>query len=143
MFNFDANGVEDKTFICFPAGEYEAEIVDIKATVSKAGNDMLKLDIDCFSNGGKKVRVFDYIVVPSSLYKLKAICKFTGIEFDGAVEEQILKGKRLMVKLKIEPEGDYPARNSIAAYVDSVDQQQPAPSAAMKPVEPVADDIPF
>lgn len=142
MFNFNANEVEDKTFICFPAGEYEAEIVDIKQQVSKAGNDMLKLDIDCYASDGKKVRVFDYIVAPSSLYKLKAICKFTGIEFDGAVEEQLLKGKRVMVKLKLEPEGDYPARNSIAAYVGRCGQQ-PASAQAMKPVAPVVDDIPF
>lgn len=142
VFNFDADGVEEKTFICFPAGEYEAEIVDIKQQVSRAGNDMLKLDVDCFASDGKKVRVFDYIVAPNSLFKLKAICKFTNIEFDGAVEEQLLKGKRIMVKLKIEPEGDYPARNSIAAYVGACGAQ-PAPAEAMKPVEPVVDDIPF
>jgi len=140
-FNFDATGVEEKTFICFPAGEYEAEIVEIKQQVSKKGNDMLKLDIDCYSNDGKKVRVFDYIVAPSSLYKLKAICKFTGIAFDGKIEEQLLKGKRVFVKLKIDPEGEYPARNSIAAYIGACSQKQQPQPETTKPI--IDDDIPF
>ena len=72
MFEFDPKDAEDKTFICLPAGEYEAEIVNAENKVSKSsGNAMIELQINCHATDGNAVRVFDYIVNPSSLWKVR------------------------------------------------------------------------
>ena len=73
-FMFDPEKVEEKNYICLPKGEYEVRIDDVVQKQSKAGNDMLELSLTAFTDEGQTVRMFDYIVNPSGLWKLKTIC---------------------------------------------------------------------
>ena len=100
--SFEYNPKEVKSeYMILNNGEYECEIVSAEETVSKAGNDMIKLVLCVYGNDGEQVRVYDYIVSPSTIYKLKSICRCCDIEFDGVLDEQLLVGKRMLVLLSM------------------------------------------
>ena len=150
---FEYNPKDIKTdYPVLPNGEYECEIVAAVETVSNAGNDMIKLVLCVYGKEGEQVRVYDYIVSPSTLYKLKSICRCCGIEFDGILDEQLLVGRRMNVLTKVEPERTvdgktYSERNSIAKYVSGLGKQttvtDPPVAADDKDVQPLPDNIPF
>jgi len=128
MFEFNPKEAEDKSFICLPAGEYEAEIVNAENKVSKSsGNPMIELQMNCHATEGNAVRVFDYIVNPSSLWKLKSICRCCGMDFnEGKIDEQLLVGKRMSVKLKVRPATDnYSEKNEVVAYLEGISSTTP------------------
>lgn len=142
-FLFDPNKAEEKKFICLPKGEYEVEINEVVQKVSKAGNDMLEITLTAYAEDGRRVRLFDYIVNDSGLWKLKAICKAVGIEFDGTLEEQLLVGKRMMAKIDLCKATDkYPEKNQVSEYLYSGVQQTDTKTTDAKPVV-ADDDIPF
>ena len=137
-FMFDPEKVEEKNYICLPKGEYEVRIDDVVQKQSKAGNDMLELSLTAFTDEGQKVRMFDYIVNPSGLWKLKTICNNVVIAFDGTLEEQLLVGKTLKAKVELRPASEkYPERNQVSAYIET-----PVEKSGTVP-QPVDDDIPF
>lgn len=120
-FNYDPTQAEEKNFICLPNGDYEIEIVNVEQKVSKAGNDMLELMINAYDQVGRKVQIFDYIVNPSGLWKLKKICNASGIEFTGEIEEQNLVGLSLMARVTLRKATEkYPERNQIADYLSGI-----------------------
>ena len=150
--SFEYNPKEVKSeYALLANGEYECEIVDAEETVSKAGNDMLKLVICIYGNDGEQVRVYDYIVSPSTIYKLKSICRCCEIEFDGILDEQLLIGRRMRVLTKIEPERTvegktYAERNSIVKYVSGLGKKPTDIDPLVaddKDVKPLPDDVPF
>ena len=150
MFEFDPKEAKDKTFICLPAGEYEAEIVNAEHKVSKSsGLPMIELQMNCHApNVAAPVRVFDYIVNPRSLYKLKSICRCCGMDFDdGKIDEQLLVGKRMTVKLKVRPATDiYSEKNEVFAYLEGISDKTPtqAPnSGTLKTATVIDDNVPF
>ena len=150
---FEYNPKEVKSeYAVLPSGEYECEIVGAVETVSKAGNDMIKLVLCVYGNDGEQVRVYDYIVSPNTLWKLKSICRCCDIEFDGILDEQLLVGKRMRVTIKVEPERQvdgktYSERNSVAKYVSGIGNQSTVTAPPVvtddQDVQPLPDDVPF
>jgi hypothetical protein len=55
-----------------PKGEYPFEIADANEQKSKAGNDMLVLEVDCITESGARRRVTDYIV-PGTIWADKKL----------------------------------------------------------------------
>jgi hypothetical protein len=149
MFEFDPKEAKDKTFICLPAGEYEAEIVNAENKVSKSsGNPMIELQLNCHATDGNTVRIFDYIVNPSSLWKLKSICRCCGMDFnEGKIDEQLLVGKRMTVKLKVRPATDrYSEKNEVIAYLEGLSSSTPTQatnSGTLKTASVIDDNVPF
>ena len=152
--SFEYNPKEVKSeYMILNNGEYECEIVGAVETVSKAGNDMIKLVLCLYGNDGEQVRVYDYIVNPNTIYKLKSICRCCDIEFDGVLDEQLLVGKRMVVLVKVDPERTvegktYSERNSIVKYVSGTETksvvQDATPAAKVSSdAAPLPDDIPF
>ena len=140
-FNYDPDKAEEKNFICLPNGDYEIEIVNVEQKVSKAGNDMLELTINAYDEEGKKVQIFDYIVNPSGLWKLKKICDASSIEFTGEIEEQNLVGISMMAKVTVRKATDkYPERNQIADYLTGIAKTESA-TITKQQVEDV--EVPF
>jgi hypothetical protein len=128
MFEYDPSEAKDKTFICLPEGEYEAEIMTAENKVSKSsGNPMIELQLNCHATDGNTVRVFDYIANPRSLWKLKSICRCCGMDFDdGIIDEQLLVGKRMTVKLKVRAATDeYSEKNEVVAYLEGISSTTP------------------
>lgn len=93
-------------------GIYDAECIDAKDDVSKAGNDMLVLNWRVFS-GEQSVRVRDYIV-STAQWKLKQAMQACGMATD--TEKEVVSddfvGKS--AKVSVVKDGEY---NKIKAYI--------------------------
>ena len=142
MFEYNPEDMPDeKTFDPWGVGEYEAEIIESVSTTSKAGNNMLKLNFLVTNDNGGTTRIYDYIVAPSTLYKLDSLCKLFAINFDGTLDESLLIGKRLLVKLGVDKGNEkYPPKNKIDRYIKSLSATT---SVAETPQKVDDDDIPF
>lgn len=142
MFEFNPDDAKEKVYECLPTGEYEIVITDVEERVSKAGNDMIRLGITAYGEDGTKVFIYDYIVNPSSLWKLKSICRCMNIDFDGTLDEQLLIDGRMKAKIKFVKATDkYPEKNTIDRYLEGLDT---APKKEQQtPTKPAKEDIPF
>ena len=107
---------------------------------SKAGNDMLRLNFLVTSDKGNTTRIYDYIVIPNTLFKLKSICRCLNMDFDGTLDEKELIGQRLKVEVSIEKGKDgYKDRNKIDKYIDGINSD----TTPEKTPDVPDDDIPF
>jgi len=126
-----------------PDGEYDAEIVDAEETKSKAGNDMMKLTVKVFPGGGDRI-VFDYAVVPKTLYKLKQLAAAVGegAKFAaGQLEPSDLRGKGCRVTIETEAgKNGFDDKNAIRRYLPQVAGEMPGRSSTPPRHD---DDIPF
>ena len=119
-----------------PEGEYTFEILTAEDTQSKStGNDMLKLSLRIFENGGENSqRVFDYLVsIDSMIWKIRHFADAIGMlpEYDsGEMLAETLPGRTGKCKIVIQPaSGQWDAKNAVKDYL-------PRPAG-------MADDIPF
>lgn len=128
-----------------PDGEYDAEILDAEETRSKAGNDMMKLTVKVFPGGGDRV-VFDYAVVPKTLYKLKQLAAAVGEGAKFAAGElgpSDLRGKGCRVTIETEEgRNGFDDKNTIRRYLPQVAGASP-PSRQTQSTPPGDDEIPF
>lgn len=142
MFKYNP---EDATS-CLPEGEAQLVLVKVEEKQSKAGNDMAVLTFDAFS-GERRGRVTEYVVNPTTLFKLKQIAKAFGpeasAEFDaGKFDPSDYIDGSLMAVLKVESQDGFDDKNVVKKYL-------PANGAAVasKPVAAAdeADDpsVPF
>jgi hypothetical protein len=120
--------LETNDYKPFPVGEYEAEIIEALQMKSKAGNDMVRLNIVVTNDNGSRTRIYDYIVFPNTLYKLKSLCRCLSMKFDGILDEQVLVDQRVIVRLGIDKGNDeYPAKNRIDRYIDGISSNSNPP----------------
>lgn len=126
--------------LCLPPGDYPATIDAVEEKQSKAGNDMYQVDFTVYTSGDKRVRVTDYIVIPSFVWKLKRLARALGMEDAfkaGSFDPASQVGQNIVVTLDVEEKEGYDDRNTIKAYLTK-DGRDPK-----KPVADAADDLPF
>ena len=155
-FSFDpTDATESERPPLIPEGEYEIKIRGAIAKTSKkkpdgkGGNPMLELTITVYTDAGERT-VWDYIVNPHSLFKLKAVCKACGLPFDGELDEDLLVGKVLRAVITIREGTDgYSDKNEVAKYLapttssDTVTATGAGKGKADKPA-PITDEaVPF
>jgi hypothetical protein len=102
-----------------PEGDYPFEISGAENATSKKGNPMIKITVRVYKPNGQFILVTDYLM-EAMLYKLLHCCQACGLEDQynkGALDPEMFIGKTGMLKLKIDPESDYPAKNSIKDYI--------------------------
>ena len=130
----EAAAAERKTL---PAGIYDAEVLEVVETRSKAGNDMLKIKLGVFRPQGGHDWVYDYITDTSyRLAQLMSACGMSEQYQKGEVEADEIQGKCFQVTLKVDPaRGDFSERNSVGRYGTAT----PKP-AAPTPASTEADD---
>lgn len=138
-----------KLFSLMDAGTYDFEVLKATETSSKAGNQMIKLDIKVWDRNGKEHYIFDYLVsTPNMMYKIKHFCEAIGMQreyLDGKFEPQQCEkrvGKAEIYVKKGDPKqegGSYPDKNAIKDYIPkSINQINNEPKK-----EFVDDDLPF
>jgi len=133
-----------------PEAEYPFEISGAEEKTSKKGNEMIELTVRVFKPDGTFELVTDYIM-EAMPYKLLHCCETTGLKDkynsgDLTADEFICKSGHL--KLIIQPEGDWPAKNSVKDYISSKDASgrdpnKPVPVKAKPAAADLDDDIPF
>jgi len=132
---FDASTVEDTNddFSPVPAGTYQFVIVDAQETTSKAGNNMLKVELDITGPKHAKRKIWDYIV-ESAGWKLKMLVESVGMTTFS--HESELVGKELTATIEID--GEY---NRITRYLKPGSAAKPTQDAPQ--ADTMSDAIPF
>lgn len=125
-------------------GKYDAEIVDAQNTVSKAGNDMIKLQLRVFDGQAGSQFIFDYLL-DSIAYKIKHAAQACGLldKYNAReLDASDFLGKGCQVKLKVQEdaEGKYKDKNVISDYVIS---DKPEVEKTKNKVSDIDDSIPF
>mgnify|MGYP003644239345 CR=1 FL=1 len=146
MIEYNPNDLkESNDYKPFPVGDYESEVLDANQMVSKSnGNDMIRLNHLVTNDDGGTTRIYDYIVIPNHLWKLKQICECLSMPFEGTMNEQDLVGKRLKIKLGIDKGNvEYPKpKNVVKKYLEGLGVTAKVEQVAT-PAIPKDDDIPF
>lgn len=105
-----------------PDGEYDAEIATAEEARSKSGKEMLKLTVKVWAGGGGPRTVFDYVVNPETLWRLKQIAGAVGKNdlFDsGEMGPREIQGEsvRVAIKTQKDKKGQFEDKNVIARYL--------------------------
>ena len=111
---------ELNSFDLFPKGAYDFAVIKSFDEVSKAGNAMIKLELDIYSENGGRTRIFDYIL-ESIPHKLKHFCQTTGLEKEyetGDITADMCRNRtgRCLVVVKQDKSSEYPDKNEIKDY---------------------------
>lgn len=137
MFKYNP---EDATS-CLPEGDATLSIKSVEDKVSRAGNDMVVITFEAFV-GERKGLVTEYVVNPTTLYKLKQIAKALGPkavgEFDaGKFDPAAYVGETLTAAIGIESQEGFDDKNKVKKYL-------PKGTAAAPPKPPAEDlSVPF
>ena len=114
-----------------PAGEYTFKVIAASDEISKSGNEMIKLRVQCYQQGTAVMQIFDYLL-EAMPHKLMHFCRYCGLEerySTGELTADDCIGRTGLCLVAIQPAGDYPAKNVIKDYLET-------PSAT-------GDDVPF
>lgn len=111
---------ELKAFNVFPAGEYDFDIVKASDVLSKAGNEMIVVELAVFDVTRKKCTVYDYLLenIP---HKLKHICEAVGLSNEyltGCLTADMLfkRSGRCVLKIEYDKSGKYSDKNVVKDY---------------------------
>lgn len=129
-----------------PEGEYPFEISGAEEKVSSKRNPMIVLTVRVYKPNGQFILVTDYLM-ESMLYKLLHCAQACGLEDQynkGKLPPELFIGKTGMLKLKIDPEGQYPAKNSVKDYIkDAAKVVLPKDGLSKVLDKDLDDEIPF
>lgn len=112
-------------------GIYDFEIIKAKDEISKAGNGMIVLELDVYSKGGKKYRIFDYITDKVD-YKIRHFCHAIGLEKEyltGCIDADscLSRGGRCIVTIQKDKDGQYKDKNIIRDYIPDEQTEEDIP----------------
>lgn len=139
---------EIKAAYLLPEGEYPFEISGAEDSVSKSGNEMIKMTVRVFKPDGNFNLVTDYLL-PSMEYKLRHACDACGLldKYEsGVLSAEDFVGKQGMLKLSVRKSEQYGDQNQVKDYIPSKDgDKKPLPKKDVKGTvaEDISDDIPF
>ncbi len=114
-----------------PAGTYECEVHSAEDTVSKNGNDMIKMGLRVYDAGGVPYFVFDYLL-EAIAHKLRhaAVALGMAAAYDaGTLIGDDMIGRTCRVRLRVEKDknGQFPDKNVVVDYLAPAADAPPAP----------------
>lgn len=123
-----------------PAGEYDFTVQEAVEKKSKAGNDMIQIDMDVYV--GDRSRPMKDWLMESMAYKLRHFCYGVGLsaKYDaGTLTAQDCVGKSGKVKIVQKQNGDYGLQNNVKDYIVAGAKTEEAhtPVPAPQPRRPV------
>ena len=124
-----------------PAGEYDFTVREAVEKKSKAGNDMIQVDMDIFVDG-KERPLKDYLM-ESMAFKLRHFCFSIGLgcKYEaGTLSAVDCQGKSGKVKIIQKANGDYGLQNSVKDYVVFEAGSEPAPAPVARAQKSVVAD---
>lgn len=130
---------------CLPGGDYEAVLTKTEERQSKKGNDMIDLTWTVFqADTGRTFLVHDYIVNPSTLFKMKHLAKALGKthEFKAAAFQPAdYIDHHVTLQLGIKSQSGFDDKNVIDRYKEPPTAKFTAPPTVFQ--QPAEDQIPF
>lgn len=106
--------------LTWPEGVYKAHIEKMFEKTSKAGNEMIEVIFVCRDRERGEMKVWDYIVIPKGLWKLKKIADAIGkpAAFEsGNFNANDYVGENLQLELALDRRVGYADRNAVAEYL--------------------------
>ncbi len=107
-------------------GIYDFEVANAEDTVSKNGNEMIKLTLRVFDEHGKQYTVYDYLIGNNGfgIGRIKTFCETVGLKdsYDaGELHSMNCVGRAAKVHLIMEKSNDpqYTDRLKVKTYLDS------------------------
>ncbi len=102
-------------------GNYHFKVINAEEARSQSGNDMIKLTLTIWSEGGRTKIIFDYLLEALE-YKLAHFAEATGLlqkYQSGSLSSYDCYGKEGELKLTIQVDktGEYQDKNSVADYL--------------------------
>lgn len=140
-----------------PEGVYPFEVTSSEDKKSKAGNDMIELELRVFMPDGRQRVLRDWLMEKMA-FKLYHFCAYTGLAVKyeaGTLHSSDCVGRTGYAKIVIQEDkkGQYPDRNSVADYVrtqemkkDGVVASKPQPTTAQLANQTATgadEDVPF
>lgn len=110
---------EASRFGAWPRGTYDFEVTAAQDATSKAGNEMIVLDLLVFNAGGQSRKMKDWLVETVPV-KLKHACEAVGLHSAyevGNVDSQDFVGRAGKLTLAIERREGFDERNKVSGYV--------------------------
>jgi len=126
---------DEELYKLLAKGEYDFEVIEAEEKKSKAGNDMIEIQVKVFTNDGNVI-LKDWLLDNG---KLKRFCQAIGQDYvyeSGELRADSLKGEGGVCKVDIEKQEGYSDRNKIAGYVPRKAQKDPTPKP--DPIPPTA-----
>lgn len=110
-----------------PKGTYDFLVLDAEETISKSGNDMIKLKIRIFMPDGRERVIFDYLLEAME-FKTGHFAEATGLldkYQNGSIDAHDCLGKSGKCKIIIQSdkEGKYPDKSVIGDYIPTDEAQ--------------------
>ena len=133
-----------------PPGIYDFQVINAEETTSKAGNEMMKLQLTVWDEKGRERTIYDYLL-ESLEWKVGHFAEATGL-FDnyvkGMLPADMCIGKSGQCKVYIQQDktGTYGDKNSIADYIptsEAIAAKADKKANNSKSVPDLNDDIPF
>lgn len=150
-----------KEELLIPAGTYPFEVMSAEDKNSRAGNEMIELELRVFMPDGRSRQLKDWLMEKMA-FKLFHFCAYTGLAVkyeQGTLHSEDCIGKTgyAVIEIQVDKKGEYPDRNSVKDYVRAMDMKKsdvvasrPAgevtPSAQRQnpqPQENIDEDVPF
>jgi len=105
----------------WPEGEYSFQIARAIDSVSKNGNEMIKLTLNVYNNEGRSQIIYDYLMEVME-FKLRHCAEACGLikKYEtGKLDAIDFEGKTGTVKIAIQKDksGQYPDKNAVKDYV--------------------------
>jgi hypothetical protein len=122
-----------------PKGIYKFEILNAEDTISKSGNDMIKLQIKIWLEDGRERIVFDYLLEALE-YKLGHFADVVGLmdQYNSKTLNSydcIGKCGSVKIGIQVDKSGQYPDKNIVVDYITT------PVGSLMKPLPDVKDNF--
>jgi len=144
----NAADTQANAFRLWKRGLYDFEVVEAEDRTSKAGNDMVELQVRIYNQEGRSRVIFDYLVATEATgYKIRHFASATGMlaQYEkGELDAKQMLGKtgRCQLGIQKDKQGLYPDKNIINDYVPKVAGGESGVSSAPAADE-MDDEIPF
>ena len=135
---------EIETMGLLPEGQYAFEVFEAQEKTSRAGSDMIVLELRIYDQVGKPHFIIDYLL-EALHYKLWHFCQVAELEMkyqEGNLTAELCMGKKGFVDIIVQKDetGKYRTKNSVKDYIT---KPELIPAASVKKDEFFDDQIPF
>jgi len=142
LFHKVKEGEVEQRFVLLAEGEAEFKVIESEQLISKSGNEMIKLTLNCKDCKENHGTVYDYLVGTEKMkWKIKHFFESVGMEKEYETCEEILPeqliGKSGKAILKTQQQPGYDPKTSVKEYIKSDEIKQEIPDLMPD------DDIPF
>lgn len=140
---------EDKPkFIPLDPGRYKFNVLLAEDAVSKAGNEMIKLKLECFQPDGRRATIFDYLMINAdgTSRKIKGFCEAVGLQDkyqSGELSHWDCLHKSGELELAVESSEQYGDQNKVKFYVRLKPTSENLPKSAPATDDFPDEDVPF